>query len=494
MKRSVLSLAVGAALVISDATACTTIFVGENASSDGAQYIARNEDMNPANPKVLQVNQEKINKDTEFKTNLNKFTYTLPEKAMRYTTIPEWNDKGQFRFSSNGFNDAGVGISATETIFANDASLKIDPYVEDTGIIEDAIPDVVLPYVSSAKEGVMRLGKIIEEKGAGEGFGVAFIDKDGIWYLETGSGHQWMAAKIPANTYYVTANQGRLEKFDINDKDNYLSSPTLISFAEQNGLYDPKKDGEFNFKKAYTKDDAKSDGYYNYPRVLVLQKMYNPEIKTDFKDVKSNDFPVFLKPAKKLGLEDIKAGLRNHYENVGTSPYATTYPDTTKRPISVFRTQHSHILQVRKDLPKEIGNVRYIAFGMPTLSVYVPVYYGPDSYVEAYTIGSSQADNASAHWKFRKLQTLAMIDFNKYSKIVQAEYSKQEAQFAEEQQAMEKEYLSIYKKDPAKAKQLLQDFQNKVMQDALNTTDKLTNIIMQDLTNSVNERYRFKGA
>lgn len=340
----------------------------------------------------------------------------------------------------------------------------------------------------------MRLGKIIEEKGAGEGFGVAFIDKDGIWYLETGSGHQWMAAKIPANTYYVTANQGRLEKFDMNDKENYLSSPTLISFAEKNGLYDPKKDGEFNFKKAYTKDDAKSDGYYNYPRVLVLQKMYNPEIKTDFKDVKSNDFPVFLKPAKKLGLEDIKAGLRNHYENVGTSPYATTYPDTTKRPISVFRTQHSHILQVRKDLPKEIGNVRYIAFGMPTLSVYVPVYYGPDSYVEAYTIGSPQADNASAHWKFRKLQTLAMIDFNKYSKIVQAEYSKQEAEFAKEQQAMEKEYLSIYKTDPAKAKQLLQDFQNKVMQDALNTTDKLTNIIMQDLTNSVNERYRFKGA
>ena len=280
----------------------------------------------------------------------------------------------------------------------------------------------------------------------------------------------------------------------MNDKENYLSSPTLISFAEKNGLYDPKKDGEFNFKKAYTKDDAKSDGYYNYPRVLVLQKMYNPEIKTDFKDVKSNDFPVFLKPAKKLGLEDIKAGLRNHYENVGTSPYATTYPDTTKRPISVFRTQHSHILQVRKDLPKEIGNVRYIAFGMPTLSVYVPVYYGPDSYVEAYTIGSPQADNASAHWKFRKLQTLAMIDFNKYSKIVQAEYSKQEAEFAKEQQAMEKEYLSIYKTDPAKAKQLLQDFQNKVMQDALNTTDKLTNIIMQDLTNSVNERYRFKGA
>lgn len=69
----------------------------------------------------------------------------------------------------------------------------------------------------------------------------------------------------------------------MNDKENYLSSPTLISFAEKNGLYDPKKDGEFNFKKAYTKDDAKSDGYYNYPRVLVLQKMYNPKLKLTLK-------------------------------------------------------------------------------------------------------------------------------------------------------------------------------------------------------------------
>ena len=97
----------------------------------------------------------------------------------------------------------------------------------------------------------MRLGKIIEEKGAGEGFGVAFIDKDGIWYLETGSGHQWMAAKIPANTYYVTANQGRTEKFDMNDKENYLSSPTLISFAEKNGLYDPKKTVSLISKSLY---------------------------------------------------------------------------------------------------------------------------------------------------------------------------------------------------------------------------------------------------
>ena len=96
----------------------------------------------------------------------------------------------------------------------------------------------------------MRLGKIIEEKGAGEGFGVAFIDKDGIWYLETGSGHQWMAAK--SRQYLLChCKPGPPEKFDMNDKENYLSSPTLISFAEKNGLYDPKKTVSLISKSLY---------------------------------------------------------------------------------------------------------------------------------------------------------------------------------------------------------------------------------------------------
>lgn len=55
--------------------------------------------------------------------------------------------------------------------------LAIAPYKEKTGITEDAIQTVILPVVRSAREGVKILGKIIEQKGAGEGFGVAFVDQ-----------------------------------------------------------------------------------------------------------------------------------------------------------------------------------------------------------------------------------------------------------------------------------------------------------------------------
>lgn len=83
---------------------------------------------------------------------------------------------------------------------------------------------MILPRIHSAREGAELLGKIIEEKGAGEGFGVAFVDEHEVWYLETGSGHQWMAAKLPRDQYFVSANQGRLRNYNPEDKANYLGS------------------------------------------------------------------------------------------------------------------------------------------------------------------------------------------------------------------------------------------------------------------------------
>ncbi len=41
-----------------------------------------------------------------------------------------------------------------------------------------------------------------------------------------------------------------------------------------------------------------------------------------------------------------------------------------------FFVPESHILQVRPKLPQAIGNVESIAYGMPSLSVYLPYYQG----------------------------------------------------------------------------------------------------------------------
>ncbi|EAX7089474.1 C69 family dipeptidase, partial [Salmonella enterica] len=282
MKITVLASAI-ALLSMGPAMACTTILVGDKASDDGSFIVARNEDYSATNAKHMVIHPAVDNQQGEFKSHSNDFTWPLPKSAMRYTAIHDFDTQDK-SMGEEGFNSAGVGISATETIYNSKTALTADPYVEKTGITEDSIQTVILPVVKTAREGAEMLGKIIEQKGAGEGFGVAFVDSKEVWYLETGSGHQWLAVRLPADKYFVSANQGRLHQYDPSDTTNYMASPTLISFAEKHGLYHPK-DGAFDFHKAYSRD-VENDTVYNYPRVWTLQHMFNPALKTTVEDGK----------------------------------------------------------------------------------------------------------------------------------------------------------------------------------------------------------------
>ncbi|WP_392420501.1 C69 family dipeptidase [Edwardsiella piscicida] len=493
---SVLISGLIAAAFTINSDACTTILVGAGATSDGSRIIARTEDHDPTLSKVMLKHHAKENSSDTFHANENKFTYSVPKKAFSYTSFSngkEGKQPDQMTWGAAGFNQKGVGMTATETIFASAEALKHDPYLPETGITEDSITDVILPYVSSAREGAARLGKIIEEKGAGEGFGVAFVDQHDIWYLETGSGHQWLATRLPKDDYYVTGNQGRLQTYKPDDSANYMASPTLISAAEKYGLYDPKRDGDFNFEKAYTLHNEKNDPYYNYPRVYALQHLYTPDIKTSLAE--PQHFPVFAKPEAKLDIDAVKQGLRNTYENIERKPYTQT-PDYRLRPVSLFRTQQAHILQARDGLPQGIADVEYLAYGMPSISIFIPVYANSiHQFPQAYrTVTSGKADSVSAQWQFRKLQTLVMMDYYKYAPVVQKAYKQQEATFSVMQRDMEKAYLATYQKDPAKAQQLVQQFEDRVFSDALSTTQTLTNQIFTQLTQDVNTKYKFAGA
>jgi dipeptidase len=77
-----------------------------------------------------------------------------------------------------GVNSAGVAVSATESIYNSAAALAADPHNTETGIIEDAIPSVLLPQARSARQAVELLGRLVEERGAGEAFGVLMADTD----------------------------------------------------------------------------------------------------------------------------------------------------------------------------------------------------------------------------------------------------------------------------------------------------------------------------
>ena len=465
---------------------CTTIIIGQEQTADGSMIVARSEDWDAMEAKNYEIFEGTDNGPREFVAKDSPFRCELPEKALGYSALSPYNLHGHW--GSAGFNTAGVGMSATESIFSSDEILKHDPLVEN-GVAENSVFNITLPYVHTAREGVERLGMLIEKYGIAEGFGIGFVDSKEIWYLETACGHRWLACRMPKDQYFVTGNQSRFRTYDPNDKENYLASADLIEFAEKHGLYNPAL-GAFDFHEAYARD-IKLDTTYNYPRVWGLQQFFSPEIKND---VTKNTFPVFAKAAHKVTLTELRTAFRFHYDNTEHDPYLNSNPKEPYRPVSIFRTTQTHLLQVRPELPQAIGCVNYVAMGMADLGVFLPLYQGITSYPEAYTKGNGESSDDSAYWKFRKIMVLGMTNYNKYAPIIKEAYAKFEAETDQRQREMEEEYLRIYKTQPLHAQDLLQAFSDKILNSALDLADRLQEKLFTLMTQDIQQEYLFHGA
>ena len=465
---------------------CTTIIIGQEQTADGSMIVARSEDWDAMEAKNYEIFEGTDNGPREFVAKDSPFRCELPEKALGYSALSPYNLHGHW--GSAGFNTAGVGMSATESIFSSDEILKHDPLVEN-GVAENSVFNITLPYIHTAREGVERLGMLIEKYGIAEGFGIGFVDSKEIWYLETACGHRWLACRMPKDQYFVTGNQSRFRTYDPNDKENYLASADLIEFAEKHGLYNPAQ-GAFDFHEAYARD-IKLDTTYNYPRVWGLQQFFSPEIKND---VTKNTFPVFAKAAHKVTLTELRTAFRFHYDNTEHDPYLNSNPKEPYRPVSIFRTTQTHLLQVRPELPQAIGCVNYVAMGMADLGVFLPLYQGITSYPEAYTKGNGESSDDSAYWKFRKIMVLGMTNYNKYAPIIKEAYAKFEAETDQRQREMEEEYLRIYKTQPLHAQDLLQAFSDKILNSALDLADRLQEKLFTLMTQDIQQEYLFHGA
>ena len=465
---------------------CTTIIVGQEQTADGSMIVARSEDWDAMEAKNYEIFEDTDNGPREFVAKDSPFRCELPEKALGYSALSPYNLHGHW--GSAGFNTAGVGMSATESIFSNDEVLKHDPLVEN-GVAENSVFNITLPYVHTAREGVERLGMLIEKYGIAEGFGIGFVDSKEIWYLETACGHRWLACRMPKDKYFVTGNQSRFRTYDPNDKENYLASADLIEFAEKHGLYNPAH-GAFDFHETYARD-IELDTTYNYPRVWGLQQLFSPEIKND---VTKNTFPVFAKAAHKITLTELRTAFRFHYDNTEHDPYLNSNPKEPYRPVSIFRTTQTHLIQVRPELPQAIGCVNYVAMGMADLGVFLPLYQGITSYPEAYTKGNDESSADSAYWKFRKVMVLGMTNYNKYAPIIKEAYAKFEAETDQRQREMEEEYLRIYKTQPLHAKDMLQAFSDKILNSALDLADRLQEKLFTLMTQDIQQEYLFHGA
>ena len=503
---SLLAAALVAAFPV--AHACTTIIVGNKATNDGSIIIARNNDSGGPDDVQNMASIAPRKAAAVFRSNSiqndnnNRFTWKMPPGALGYVAFPHWQSMGKpnLSFEETGVNDYGIALSATETILNGEKALAADPYLEATGVTEDAITSIILPYATSAKGGVRLLGNVIEQSGAGEGFGVAFSDRNEAWYLETSAGHHWVAARIPPASFFVSANQGRLQQIVPDDPMNFLASPGLFEFAEKNGLYEPKA-GPFN-QFACCISNTDHDRTYNHPRVRALLKQLG---NVDAGD--AGRFPVFVEPPRKLSVADVIAALRNHFAGTAHDAYERKNPQEPDRPVSVYRTSMSHVTQTRADVPDDLSVIQFIAVGFTDLAVYVPFYKGLGKLPDTYQGGTNRIDDRSIFWRYRRLQALALQDYPRFAPRVHRAIAELEQSITQRQAKMESEYLVLIRKEPKAAKAKIQRFTDAVLLEQDRLLDRLTretakalglqqmgNDAMEKLIRDTEKRYHFHGA
>ncbi|MDF9444201.1 C69 family dipeptidase [Limosilactobacillus mucosae] len=395
-------------------SSCTAMLVGKNATIDGSTIIARDEDGESAiNQKTFKVFPAR-DYDEEFVSEYSGVKIPLHGHGFRFTATPNAKDneiKG--RWDEQGINEYNVAMSSTETEGTNARCLGHDPLVKN-GIDEDSMLYLVLPFVKTAREGVARLGKLIEQYGTGECNGIAFADQDEVWYFETGAGHQWAAQRIPDDCYAICPNIMVIQEIDFNDPDNFMFAPTLKSFVEKNHLNpDP---ATFNYRNIFG-TQSEADSYYNTPRTWYGQKLFNPSIE---QDPTSQNMPFLRRPEKKIAIEDVEAFLSSHYNGTPYDPMGTfasgTKEDQRKfRSISLDRNQSSCILQIRNHVPKEFAAIQWINFGFYCYSPYVPFYTNISDTPANYQKAGAEVDPNSAYWMYK---TLAVIIEPRYHKFI----------------------------------------------------------------------------
>lgn len=396
----------------SELSACTSILIGKKATIDGSTIIGRNEDSQASWPKHFVVNKRRQSSQPEkFISKANKFQMELPALRFKYTSTPEWTtDEGLFE--EDGFNEYGVAMSATESAYANEVVLGADPLVED-GIGEEAMITVVLPYIKSAREGIKRLGDIVEKYGTCETNGVLFSDQDEVWYMETATGHHWVAQRIPDDSYAVVANQLAIQEINFNDSDNYMFSTGIQEFVNDNKL-NPNPE-IFNFRKIFGTQTL-SDEHYSTPRVWWGQQQFSG---TTDESPMSEDLDFVKKANRLLSVDDAKMYLSSHFEKTEYDPLNKSPENNLFRPISLAKTQESHVLQIRPNMAPEVACVHWLAMGVAAQSVYVPFYMGITDTPAEYKIGKLPYDDKSAYWTYKLAGVLVDGHYKEFGKKLQ---------------------------------------------------------------------------
>jgi len=337
-------------------------------------------------------------------------------------------------------------VAIGETTFGGRSELHDPNGIMDYGNLKY----ITLQRAKTAREAIevmTGLANTYGYKRTGESFSIS--DKNEAWVMDFigkgkhGKGAVWVAARVPEGYISAHANQARIRQVDWHDTDNWMWADDVVDFARQMGWFDGPKE-EFSFVDAYNPVDPVSlllcEG-----RVWSVFRRAAPSMNLSadyWRCVEGAEpYPLFIKPDKKVTVQDMIAFVRDHFHNspfytgegFAAGPYNNPYRWRSlffeldddeeeiqyawERTISQPQTGFSFIAQSRNWLPDPIGGIFWYGVDDTYSNAYMPLYMGMTEPPKSLVTGSIfEFDWNSAFWVFNLVSNYA---YGLYSFIIE---------------------------------------------------------------------------
>ena len=454
MKRLIIVLMLAMATA---APACTNLIVSKGATTDGSTFITYAAD---SHTRYGQLRYCPAADHPEGALKLYnygslKFQIEIPQPAHTYQVV--------------GFiNEHQLAIG--ETTWGGREELA---HGSGKGIDYGNLIYVTLQRARNCREAIKVMHELVSTYGysdGGESFSIA--DPNEVWIYEIinkgdETGAVWVARRVPDGYVCGHANQARITTFPQMRKESYKSidsrnlkyidrpevecvyASDVVKFAKQRGWYSGK-DADFSFADTYNPltfsglRACEARVYAMFNRCADDMKRYEAFAMGD---KNAERLPLWVKPNRKLDVQDVMALMRDHFEgtpmdmtqDVGAGPFHCPYrwrpmgfevygkKYVHERAISTQQTGFSFVAQCRSWLPNKLGGVIWFGVDDTYSTCYCPVYCGCTQVPVCFEEGNgsmSRYSETAAFWLFNRVSNFCYLRYD--SMIVDVRQVQQE--------------------------------------------------------------------
>ena len=412
----------------------------------------------------------------------NKFLGRIPQLSHTFSVVGNMNE-----------HQVAIG----ETTYGGRAELR-----DTTGLIDyGSLIYITLQRARTAREAVNIMADLVAEHGyysSGESFSIA--DPNEVWIMELiGKGTEmvskgekkynrykgavWVAVRIPDGYVSGHANQARIRQFPLDDPENCLYAPDVISFAREKGYYEGD-DANFSFSDTYAPVDFSGARFCDL-RVWSFFKDINDGMDSYFSYVKGEDLenrmPLYIKPNRKISNKDLMDFMRDHLEgteldmskDAGAGPFGLPYrwrPLTweqdgkmyvNERATATQQTGFSFVAECRPMKPDWLGGILWFGIDDAAATTYVPMYCGMTRVPHSYAEGNGDLltySETAAFWAFSFVSNFSYLRYNVMMEDVRKVQTELEERFINEVATIDAAALALNEVNPEMARELVTDY------------------------------------